>query len=309
LLILLLNKIVDANLNRLSTESKMRNEVEMQELIINTAKSDDRIRAVLLNGSRANKKVSVDKYQDFDIVYFVYDIESFTSNHNWTNVFGDKIIMQLPDEMVFGKKNDDEKIAFHYLMLFKDGNRIDLTLFPINKPGLKFPADSLTIVWLDKDNLFSNISEANDFDYLIKKPTEKEFLDACNEFWWVCTNVSKGLLRNEITYSKEMLESFARPMFMKIIEWYIGTETDFSVSFGKAGRFMKQCLTSFQYDNILATYSDYQIENNWKSLFVMTKLFGQFAIAVADKLNFKYNLKEEQNVTMFLNDAESSDEK
>ena len=281
----------------------------MQELIINTAKSDDRIRVVLLNGSRANKKIFVDNYQDFDIVYFVNDIEGFIADHNWTNVFGDKIIIQLPDEMDFGEKNDEKKTTFHYLMLFKDGNRIDLTLFPIDKPELKFPADSLTIVWLDKDSLFSNICEPNDFDYLIKKPAEKEFLDTCNEFWWICTNVSKGLLRNEITYSKEMLESFARPMFMKIIEWYTGTETNFSVSFGKAGRFMKQYLTSTQYDNILATYSDHQIENNWKSLFVMAKLFGQLAIAVADKLNFKYNYNEEQNVTMFLKAASSSYEK
>ncbi len=32
----------------------MRSEQEMFELIINTARNDDRIRAVIMNGSRAN---------------------------------------------------------------------------------------------------------------------------------------------------------------------------------------------------------------------------------------------------------------
>jgi aminoglycoside 6-adenylyltransferase len=278
----------------------MRSSYEIQKLIIDTAKSDDRIRAILLNGSRANNKVMPDKYQDFDIQYIVRNLDSFIGDHSWINVFGERIIWQLPDDMTFGKENSNKNNAFHYLMLFKDRNRIDLTLFPVDKLATDFHLDSLTIVWLDKDNLFSNISKPNDFDYLITKPTEKDFLSTCNEFWWVCTYISKGLLRKNITYSKEMLEKVVRPMFMKIIEWYIGINTNFSVSFGKAGRFMNQYLSTTQYEKILATYSDQQIGNNWVSLFLMTELFGQFAKAVADYLNFQYNSSEEQNVTLYL---------
>ena len=290
-----------ANFKQTIIRLKMRSGDEIKKLIVDIAKSDNRIKAVLLNGSRTNSKVLTDKYQDFDIVYIVNDLESFVSDHRWTNILGDKIIWQLPDEMTFEEDDkDEEPIDFHYLMLFKDGNRIDLTLCPIKKIQAGFQADSLTVVWLDKDNIFSNISEPNDFDYLIKKPTENFFLDTCNEFWWVSTYVSKGLCRNEITYAKEMLETVVRPIFMKIIEWHIGAETHFSVSFGKSGKFMTQYLSSTQYDKILSTYSDYQIENNWKSLFDMTELFGQFARAVAEKLYFQYNFNEEQNVTMYL---------
>lgn len=41
------------------------------------SKKDDRIRAVFLNGSRANKNVPTDIYQDYDIVYVVTELESF----------------------------------------------------------------------------------------------------------------------------------------------------------------------------------------------------------------------------------------
>ena len=185
----------------------MRNSEEIKRLIIDIARNDDRVRAVLLNGSRANEKISPDKYQDFDIIYIVNDIESLISDKNWTNIFGEKLIWQLPDQMVVGKKGPEKGGTFAILMLFTDGNRIDLTLLPKSEIRANYKADSLTIVWLDKDNMFSNIGLPDDSDYLVKEPTEKEFLDTCNEFWWVCTYVAKGLLRNEIIYSKDMLET------------------------------------------------------------------------------------------------------
>ena len=196
-----------------------------------------------------------------------------------------------------------ENFGFAYLMLFKDGNRIDLTLFPKNKVETNFQRDSLTIVWMDKDNIFHNIDKSSDSDYLIQPPSEKEFLETCNEFWWTSIYVAKGILRTEITYAKEMLETVVRPMFMKIIEWYIGTETNFSVSFGKAGKFMKKYMPGSLYDKILSTYPDHQPESNWKSLFAMTELFGQLAKSVAGNLKFQYNTDEEKNVKNYLRQA------
>jgi aminoglycoside 6-adenylyltransferase len=282
----------------------MRTSDEIQKLITDIAISDDRIRAVILNGSRANPTVVADKYQDFDIVYIVTEIESFTSDHSWTNIFGDMLIRQLPDEMDVGKEpGAPESFGFAYLMLFKDGNRIDLTLIPKNKVNSNFHSDSLTVVWLDKDNIFANIDKSSNADYLVKRPSEKEFLETCNEFWWTSTNVAKGLLRNEITYAKEMQETVVRPMFMDIIKWYVGAATNFSVSFGKAGKFMKAYLPGTLYEKILSTYSDHQAENNWKSLFVMTEVFGQLAKIVASKLNFQYNNDEEKNIKYYLRQA------
>lgn len=278
----------------------MRSAYEIKKLLITAGNSDNRIRAILLNGSRANPNIEPDSFQDFDIVFIVKDLESFTNNHNWTSCFGEQLISQLPNEMSFDEDENPKEVAFTYLMLFTDGNRIDLTLFPLENFKSDFELDSLTLVWLDKDKLFLDISNPTDNDYHIQKPSEKYFLDVCNEFWWVTTYVAKGLLRNEVTYAKEMLETVVRPMFMKIIEWHIGTQSSFSIAFGKSGKFMKTYLPKIQYDRILATYSDQQLENNWQALFLITDLFGEFAHTVADKLNFNYNIKEEQNVKNYL---------
>ena len=72
----------------------MRTELEIKKLIIDKGLIDDRIRAILLNGSRANKKIFPDKLQDFDIAYIVTEIDSFISDHNWVDYFGERIIWQ-----------------------------------------------------------------------------------------------------------------------------------------------------------------------------------------------------------------------
>ena len=61
----------------------MRTTEEMLELIVNVAKEDPDIRAVLMSGSRANKDCPVDQYQDFDIVYFVKDVQPYWDNMAW----------------------------------------------------------------------------------------------------------------------------------------------------------------------------------------------------------------------------------
>ena len=269
----------------------MKSEAEIRKLIIDVATNNDRIRAVLMNGSRANPNIPRDKYQDFDVVFIVKNFKDFTSDHSWVNVFGEIIIRQLPDEMIFGTRDPD---GFGYLMILEDGNRIDLTLYPIEKVIKNYWPDSLTVCLLDKDNQFVSLPLPNGSDYFIKRPSPKEFGDVCNEFWWVSTYVAKGLLRNEITYAKEMLETVVRPMFMKMIEWETGIDNQFSVSFGKAGRFMHKYISEDYYKRVLQTYSDADVENNWKALFNMMNIFEQGSNKVATKLNFQIDQKEQK---------------
>ena len=286
----------------------MRTPEEITKIIVDKAKTDSRIRAVLLNGSRANHKISPDGLQDFDIVYIVNQLDSFIIDHNWTSIFGEKLIWQMPDEMEFRSKEGKKFNSFHYLMLFTDGHRIDLTLFPREKFETNFTPDSLTIVWLDKDNLFENIAPATDRDYQVRKPDEKEFRDACNEFWWVSAYIAKGLMRQEIPYAKAMMEGSVRKMLFKITEWYIGIKTEFSVSPGQDGKYIKQYLSDEEYIVWIKTYPDAKSKNIWNALFLMTNLFRTFACSIADKLHFNYNSGEQDNVISYLHEQHKKSE-
>ena len=130
----------------------MRSKADILSLVLDVAKNDDRIRAVLLTGSRSNPNAVEDQLQDFDIIYTVTAIATFTKDHSWINVFGERLLMQLPEEMTIGAKDPH---TFHYLMLFADGNRIDLTLFPQDKLHLML-RESLLKLLLDKDDVLNH---------------------------------------------------------------------------------------------------------------------------------------------------------
>lgn len=68
-------------------KESMRTEQEMVDLIINTAKADDRIRAIYMGGSRTNPNVKPDMFQNYDVVYIVEETRTFIKDIPWIRLF------------------------------------------------------------------------------------------------------------------------------------------------------------------------------------------------------------------------------
>ena len=275
----------------------MRSEQEMYELILGTAQNDDQIRAVISNGSRANPNAPRDIFQDFDIVYIVTNVSSFKNDPKWIKLFGELMIMQLPSEMQDPPPSNDG--SYVYLMQFVDGNRIDLTLFPIAKLNA-LERDSLSILLLDKDGIIEPFPPSNETDYLPKPPISRAFADCCNEFWWVCMYVAKGLWREEIIYAKYMLDQFVRDQLMKMLAWQIGIKTEFSSNPGKFGKYFERYLEPESWDMLLETYSDADYNHTWESLNKMCRLFRIASLFVAEHFGFEYPHQDDERVSAHL---------
>jgi aminoglycoside 6-adenylyltransferase len=275
----------------------MRNEPEMMELILRLAKADERIRAVIMNGSRANPNAPKDIFQDYDIVYVVKDVAPFKHDQKFLESFGKLMILQRPNDMNETPHDDSDPYAF--LMQFANGNRIDLTLWPVAKLS-ELSDDSQSILLLDKNNIIKIFPPASDKDYLPRPPTAKQFTDCCNEFWWVITYAAKGLWREEITYAKEMQDNYVRAQLMKILEWYIGIRTGFTKSPGKSGKYFKRYLEPEIWNMLLATYSDADYQKTWDALEKMCDLFRLVAKKVAEHFKFAYVSSEDEKVTAHL---------
>lgn len=275
----------------------MRSEQEMLDLIRSVALNDDRVRAVIMNGSRANPNAPKDIFQDYDVIYVVSEKESFLADPNWIRVFGELMILQLPDEMVDPPGEGMDHYA--YLMQFVDGNRIDLSLYPVDKLD-QLEDDSLTLVLLDKDGILPAYAPPNDSGYLPKPPTAKAFFDCTNEFWWVCPYVAKGLWRREIVYAKHVLDNYVREQLDKMLAWYVGQCNDYTKSPGKLGKYLEQCLDPQLWQLLLCTYSDAGYEHTWDALMAMGELFRRIAIQVADHFGFTYPHGDDQRVTAHL---------
>jgi aminoglycoside 6-adenylyltransferase len=274
----------------------MRTEQEMLDLILDTARQDERIRAVIMNGSRANPNAPRDCFQDFDIVYVVTDVAPFEHNYDWIKRFGELMILQMPEDMQDPPPQGDGH--FVYLMQFADGNRIDLGIYPLDKLD-ELTQDSLGLLLLDKDGTIEPFPPASERDYLPTPPTAKAFFDCCNEFWWVSPYVAKGLWRQEILYAK-YFSDVVRDQLSRMIDWYIGVQTRFSRSPGKFGKYVQRYLESELWDLLLRTYSDAQYEHTWEALYAMGELFRRLAIQVAGHFGFDYPYGDDERVSAHL---------
>ena len=275
----------------------MRTEQEMMDLILTFAENDARIRVVGMEGSRTNVNVPKDRFQDYDITYIVTDMGSFIQDDGWLDYFGKRIIMQKPEAMeLFPPELGN---WFSYLMLFEDGNRIDLTLVPIDELELYLHSDTLLTVLLDKDGRVPVKPIPTDASYHVSKPSAQVYDDCCNEFWWVSTYVAKGLCRGEILFAMEHLNSYVRPMLLRMLSWQVGIHTNFSLSVGKSYKYLGNYLDENTWNQLLKTFPKCSVSDIWDALLVCHSLFRQSGIYVAERLGYTYP-DYDQNVSRYI---------
>lgn len=279
----------------------MRSEQEMFDLILNTARADDRIRAVYMNGSRTNPNAPKDLFQDYDIVYVVWDTRPFIDDKAWIDRFGERLYMQCPEDtdLALGYETDIEN-CYGWLIQLADGNRIDLHVQTIPYAQAAILNDRLCEILLDKDALLPAMPEPTDADFQVKKPFPALFSATCNEFWWCLNNVAKGLWREEIPYVQDMLNTVERPQLITILSWKIGLEHDFSVSIGKSGKYLNRFLSNETYAAFLSTYAGGNLSELWSATLSMCNLFDRTAREVADRLHYAYDEREAGNSFQFL---------
>lgn len=278
----------------------MRTETEMMELILQTAMNDDRIRAVAMDGSRANADSQQDNLSDFDIVYFVTDIRTFTQDLQWIDVFGDRLITQFPDDWYSHPYQCEGREPFAILMQFADGNRIDLTLVDLSNPGNHFQTNEPRVVLLKKDELPELVAVSDSKVFYITQPTAFEFMNITNEFRWLILYVSKGLCRNEFPYARHLYEGYVMDMFVKMLSWKIGIEHHFRISVGLYGKYLKRYMTQDEMNRYLEVLPNGTLADMWDKLFRLYDFFADLESTVAAQLGFTVLENERLRVRAFL---------
>lgn len=271
----------------------MRKENEVIGQILDFANSEDKVRAVMMNGSRVNPNAPKDIMQDYDIVFFVKDIESlsYKIDQSWINIFGELVIMQ---------QNDFEDGSYIFLMQFKDGVRIDLSFQDIGKIEGSIREDTLSKILLNKDDIELKLPVPNDSGYYVLKPSEKEFDELLNEAWWIQTYVAKGIWRDELPLVKYMFDVILIDCTRKLLSWYIGDRHEWMINVGKSGKWFKRYLSHEIYDDFISIYPTIDYEEIWESLFRAGKLIREIGMSLAESLEYSYPIKDDINVTEYI---------
>ncbi|WP_049509470.1 aminoglycoside 6-adenylyltransferase [Streptococcus pseudopneumoniae] len=254
----------------------MRTETKMLDVILKTAKTLQ-VKAVAMSGSRTDTKAPKDEFQDYDVVYIVNDIDHLTNDFSWLDQFGKRIIEQ---EVSLGNRR-------LYLMLFEDGNRIDLTLCPKEHIQEWVDSEAGFTVLEDPENLFEPYFP-NPEHYWITPATETDFEKACNEFWWVSAYVVKGICRKQVIYATDHLYGICQQELLKVLAWQVASDKG-TVDVGKNYKYLFNYLPAEkekEFSNLLDFSS---LDKITQSLFATMELFHQEAQSLAQKMGFDYD--------------------
>ena len=264
----------------------MRTETEMLSLLIKIAKNL-KVKAVALSGSRTDTKAPKDEFQDYDVVYVVDDFDNLTSDLSWLDYFGKRIIEQ---EVVL----DHRRL---YLMLFEDGNRIDLTLCLKDHIQEWVDSEAGFTVLEDPEHLFEPYSQ-NLERYWTNPASAIEFEKVCNEFWWVSAYVVKGICRKQVIYATDHLYGICQQEFLKILAWQVASDRG-KVDIGKNYKYLFNYLPAEQkkeFSNLLDFSS---LDKITQSLFATMEFFHQEAQSLAHKMGFDYDMEVAEKMIQY----------
>ena len=253
-----------------------RSEAQMFDLILQTAKSL-KVEAVALSGSRTDTKASKDEFQDYDVVYVVDDLDNLMRDLSWLDQFGKRII--------------EQEVALNHrrlnLMLFEDGNRIDLTLCP--KEYIKEWVDSEAgfTVLEDPEHLFEPYSQ-NLERYWTNPASQTDFEKACNEFWWVSAYVVKGICRKQVIYATNHLYGICQQELLKIIAWQVASDRG-KVDIGKNYKYLFNYLPAEKEKEFTALLDFFDQKSLTKSLLATMNFFHKEAQVFSLKNGFHYD--------------------
>ncbi|WP_251935669.1 aminoglycoside 6-adenylyltransferase [Streptococcus sp. Marseille-Q0941] len=254
----------------------MRTETEMLDVISQTAETLQ-VEAVAMSGSRTDTKAPKDEFQDYDVIYVVDDLDNLTSDLSWLDQFGTRIIEQ---HNVLGNRR-------LYLMLFEDGNRIDLTL--CSKDHIQEWVDSEAdyTVLKDEKGLFESYTTSPE-RYWTNPASQIDFEEACNEFWWVSAYVVKGICRKQVIYATDHLYGICQQELLKVLAWQVAADKG-TIDIGKNYKYLFQYLPAEkekEFSNMLDLSS---LDKITQSLFATMELFHQEAQILAQKMGFDYD--------------------
>lgn len=254
----------------------MRTETEILDVILQTAKVLQ-VDAVALSGSRATPKALKDEFQDYDVVYLVENLDGLVDDLAWLDRFGKRMIEQhvsLEHRQLF-------------LMLFEDGNRIDLTLCP--KVHIKEWLDSEAdfTVLTDPHGLFQAHASAPR-RYWMAPATATDFEKSCNEFWWVSAYVVKGIRRHQLIYAADHLYEICQKELFKLLAWQVAADKG-PVDVGKNYKYLFQYLPAEKEKALVALFDFSNQENLTQSLLATQIFFHQEAQSFSHKTGFSYD--------------------
>jgi aminoglycoside 6-adenylyltransferase len=119
-------------------------------------------------------------------------------------------------------------------------------------------------------------------------PTEDEFLNAVNDFWYHTVWTAKHLRRGEIAWAKGGCDGHLKDLLRRVLVWHAQATHGVDHDTWFRGRFLEEWADPRAVKGLSAVFAYYDPADIRRALFATMALFRTFSVETAERLNFAY---------------------
>jgi len=295
---------------------------QLEERFVAWAQTRPDIRAAVVVGSRARVDHPADEWADLDIIVITTRPERLLGSANWVKNIGDYWLTFLePTATGSGMERR---------VLFEGGLDVDFAIAPSSRirqaarllPILRrFPvlfrllpkgmaqrieedvAEAAHVfgrgirVIVDKDGLAAKLPLVFAETQAQRPPTQHDFLEVVNDFWYHAVWTAKKLRRGELWTGKFCCDAYMKRLLLQMVEWHARAKHQREYDTWMRGRFLEEWADPRAVEGLRDAFAHYDDEDIWRALLATMDLFRWLAVETAERLSYPYPTAADERVT------------
>jgi len=260
-------------------------------------KNCDNLHAALVIGSQARTDNKADKYSDLDIIMFVDDPALFLASDQWLKDIGEYHISFIENTMGGLKERR---------VLFGGALDVDFIIVPTDKMDALGGGMATEIlqsgyrILVDKIGLQEKLPLISTEKQPSALPTQQDFTNLTNDFWYHSVWTAKKLKRGEIWAAKFCVDSYMKWQLLSIIEHHARTMHGAEYNTWYGGRFIDKWAEPWILEKLAECFAHYNKDDIKNALLATMDLFRMVATQIADKLEFEYPYEADNFATTWV---------
>lgn len=272
--------------------------MDIIQKIVRWAKSENAIRVLILQGSRAGKAL-VDELADYDISVFCSTSTPYTETEEWLAPIGPVWVC------VKEKVSCGGQVFPTRLVIFESGIKVDFSFLSLDcldrmiKGHLPDEYNRGYQILLDKDNLTHSLPKPNYKEPRAQKPSEPEFLETIEEFWFEAYHVGIYLKREDL-WSVKFRSASMHAFLLRMIEWEAQAHNGWDQTVPPIGKRMHSWIQPSVWQELQEVFAHFDVEDSWNALLHTLTLFRRLSVDLSHQLGFDYPEALDKNISEFI---------
>ncbi len=182
------------------------NKENLMSYMMRVVLADKNLTALLETGRRMNLSLRQDDMPDFKVIIGVKDLNEIGLLETFQEIVEESIIFHKKQGL--NMMNNHFGNVLRYIVILKDITKVDFTFMKNTDLQSYINIDSLCKVHIDKESSLVSNAKITDAKYRQLKPTQKEFLQCCNEFFIKAVSITKAINRSDLFYASILFDKF-----------------------------------------------------------------------------------------------------